>query len=309
MIRRVVIRGFKRFADVTLDMSGHAVLAGPNGTGKTTVLQAISAWSLALERWRQLRDYRRSPSYKKAPLTRQAFYAVPLRSFDLLWRNRAYRGAIEIQVLSSDGREITMELIANSTEQIYVRPKSDVPREVLETASLRTVLVPAMSGLVTEEPVYRPPMLDLLLGQARPGEMLRNLLLEASLEEQSGAWEKLRRSIQDLFGYELLPPSATGAHILAEYKIQAGGFRLDIASAGSGFQQALMLLTVLYTRPGSVLLLDEPDAYLHIILREAILAELKAVAASQGSQLIIATHSEAIINSAEPGELCAMRNQ
>ena len=40
---------------------------------------------------------------------------------------------------------------------------------------------------------------------------------------------------------------------------------LDIASAGSGFQQVLMLLAFLNTRTGSpCCLLDEPDAHLHM---------------------------------------------
>src|SRR5206468_6128951 len=120
------------------------------------------------------------------------------------------------------------------------------------------------------------------------------------------AWNRLRQSIQKLFGYTLLPPDASGAHIVSEYQARDGGPRLDIASAGSGFQQVLMLLTFLHTRPGAVLLLDEPDAHLHMILQDAIYGELRAVAARQKSQLIIATHSEVIINAVEPRELCVM---
>ena len=67
-----------------------------------------------------------------------------------------------------------------------------------------------------------------------------------------------------------------------------------------------MLLTFLYTHPASVLLLDEPDAHLHIILQDAIYGKLRAVAAEQKSQLIIATHSEVIIDTVEPQELCML---
>jgi hypothetical protein len=70
-----------------------------------------------------------------------------------------------------------------------------------------------------------------------------------------------------------------------------------------------MLLTFLHTRPGSVLLVDEPDAHLHVILQDAIYGELRSVAAKQNSQLIIATHSEVIINSVEPTELCLLLNE
>jgi hypothetical protein len=67
-----------------------------------------------------------------------------------------------------------------------------------------------------------------------------------------------------------------------------------------------MLLTFLHARPGSVLLLDEPDAHLHVILQDAIYGELRRVAADQHSQLVMATHSEVIINAVEPRELYVM---
>ncbi|MFI5341372.1 MAG: ATP-dependent endonuclease, partial [Candidatus Methylomirabilales bacterium] len=154
--------------------------------------------------------------------------------------------------------------------------------------------------------VYQRPKQDQLLGQGKPGDIIRNLLVEA---HRSNAWDPLQDSIKRLFGYELIPPDASGADIVAEYRAHPGGPRLDIASAGSGFQQVLMLLTFLYTRPASVLLLDEPDAHLHVILQDAIYGELRSVAAKQNSQLIIATHSEVIINSVDPTELCMILNQ
>ena len=326
MIRTVRIRGFKRFGEVEFRLPGHVVLAGPNNTGKTTVLQAIASWSLALRRWRELNDFRlrRGLAYGKAPIARQAFSAVPLRSFDLLWTDRRYRGQIEIELRHDAGWSVTMEFTADSTEQIYVRPKAktiaiptagtvsrpttkELAKEkanLLRGLDLQAVYVPPMTGLETNERLLQPVAVEQLLGLGRPGEVLRNLLAEANRDER--AWGALKTSIGKLFGYELLPPDASGAHILAEYTMAEGGPRLDIASAGSGFQQVLMLLAFLNTRQGAVLLLDEPDAHLHVILQDAIYHELRTVAARQRSQLIVATHSEVIINSVEPRELCVM---
>src|SRR5438552_13924161 len=83
-IRRVRIEGFKRFDNVEFVLPGHIVVAGPNNAGKTTLLQAIAAWNLALTRWKELNDFQlHNGHYARAPLARQAFSAVPLRSFDL----------------------------------------------------------------------------------------------------------------------------------------------------------------------------------------------------------------------------------
>ena len=140
--------------------------------------------------------------------------------------------------------------------------------------------------------------------------MLRNLLVEANRDEV--AWGALQESIEKLFGYRLRPPDTSGAHIVADYTIvDPSGVSpiLDIASAGSGFQQVLMLLAFLNSRPGAVLLLDEPDAHLHVILQDAIYHELRTVAARQRSQLVVATHSEVVINAVEPRELYVMLNE
>lgn len=306
MIRKLVLRRFKRFDGVAFSFAGHVVLAGPNNTGKTTVLQAVAAWDFSLRRWRQANDFsQHDGAYTKVPVTRQAFTAVPLRAFDLLWRERSYDNPVEIEVQSQAGWTLPMELIPDTTEQIYVRPRRDVATEVARNASAPAVFIPPMSGLVTEEPLYaNREFLDYRLSQARPGEVLRNVLVEASQSPET--WDLMVASIRRLFGYELLRPDPAGAHILSEYQASADGPRLDIASAGSGFQQVLMLLSHLYTRPGSVLLLDEPDAHLHVILQDAIYSELRGVAARQRSQLVIATHSEVVINSVDPDEVCVV---
>lgn len=305
MISQVTIRRFKRFHEITFNLPDHIVLAGPNNTGKTTVLQAIASWGLALSRWKQLNNFhRRGGAYEKAPIARQAFSAVPQRSYDLLWNDRAYRGSMEVRLRSSEGWTITMEFLADTTEQIYVRPKASDDPDTVKRADLKTVLVPPMTGLSTDEPVYQRPKVDQLLGQGRPGEIIRNLLVEA--HQSQSAWSALEASIKRLFAVDLLPPDPSGADIIAEYRTHAAGPRLDVASAGSGFQQVLMLLTFLYTRPASVLLIDEPDAHLHVILQDSIYSELRSVAARQNSQLIVATHSEVIINSVDPRELCIL---
>lgn len=307
MIRKVTLRRFKRFTEESFDFGGsHIVLAGPNNCGKTTVLQAIAAWSFALDRWKRLNDYQRhGGAFTKCPITRQTFSAVPLRTFELLWNDRQFeRGSpIEIELQPNSGMTVTMEFIPDTTEQIYVRPKPTEP-EWVRMANVQAVFVPPMSGLGTDEPVFQPPKIEQLLGQSRPGEVIRNLLLTAYNNQQ--AWERLTKTIHDLFCFELLPPDDTGADIIAEYRMSPDGKAFDIASAGSGFQQVLMLLTFLTTRQGSVLLLDEPDAHLHVFLQEAIFQRLREAAILSKSQLIVSTHAEVIIDSVDLADLCVL---
>ena len=307
-INKAIIRNFKRFKEESFDLDGNVVLAGPNNSGKTTLLQAIATWSLALERWRELDDYQRhGGAYTKAPIARQAFYSVPLRVFDLLWNERTLGSGIEIEIIL-DGETVPIEISHDSTEQVYVRPHKDVDSEWLKNIdhSFKPVFVPSMTGLSIEEPVYQQPKIKQLLGQGKPGDVLRNLLVET--HQNQDAWERLAQSIRDMFGYELLPPNAEGPNIIAEYQHsqKQKQAKFDITSAGSGFLQVLMLLTFLHSRQGRVLLLDEPDAHLHVILQDRIYSELRAAAQASNSQLIIATHSEVVINAVDPRELCAL---
>ena len=307
-ITRVTIKNFKCFSEETFEIGDNVIVAGPNNTGKTTLLQAIAAWHLALTRWRELNNYhRRGGGYEKAPIARQAFYSVPLRTFDMLWHegHRSYSNLIEITVRIGSV-EVPVEIINDSTEQVYVRPAKRADRDWLKNPDNipRPVFIPAISGLSTEEPVYQQPKIDQLLGQGKAGDVLRNLLVQTN--QNQDAWERLCETVKRVFNYELIPPNTTGANIIAEYQPIGAKERYDIASAGSGFRQVLMLLTFLSTRQGSVFLLDEPDAHLHVILQDSIYNELKSAARKSGSQLVIATHSEVVINAAEPKDVCAL---
>jgi energy-coupling factor transporter ATP-binding protein EcfA2 len=305
MIKEVVLRRFKQFENTLLELSGHVVLAGQNNSGKTTVLQALSAWSLGHEQWRTLSDLQKhNGAYARKPITRQAFSAVPLRSFELLWRDRNYTGTVEIEVATEAGWRLAMEFEADSTEQVYARPARTTPRQVLDQPAPALVYVSSIDGLEIEEPaINNPDWIRTLLGRQRPGSILRNLLLEVS---RTPRWDDLRASVRKLFGIELLVPQTPGGQIICEFQSVGKPYHLDVLSAGSGLHQVLLLLACLYTRAGSVLLIDEPDAHLHVYLQDTIFSELRQVAAKTNSQVILATHSEVIFRSVPPENLVVM---
>ncbi|MEJ0036601.1 MAG: AAA family ATPase [Gammaproteobacteria bacterium] len=305
-IQRVRLQRFKRFGEVTISIPEHVVFAGPNNSGKTTVLQAIAAWDLAVRRWMELGDFNARNGYKRQVIERLAFSAIPLVSFDLLFKDRATNQPVVVE-LTVDGRSIGVEFEYDSPVQLKVRPTwttSGDNLDWLRQHPVRTTIVPTMSGISREERRYADTAaIDDLLAQGRPGDVLRNLLLIANNNET--AWGALTASIKRLFNVELLPPQ-TGPVLRVEYRPLDGTQRFDIASAGAGFQQILMLLALLHTRTGNVILLDEPDAHLHLFLQDAIYSELRDVAVTSGSQLLIATHSEVLIDAVDPQRLCLM---
>ncbi len=285
MIDEVRISHFKRFeVDEVIDVSGDVVLlAGPNNSGKSTVLQALAAWNLAMQRWLAERGERQSQ--KRISLTVDEFTAAPVREMNLLWRNRR----------TADARRTGAGKATTKARPIVI------------TVSGSDAQGAAWTLAIELEPFRAAGYRDRLIGQGRPGEIVRNLLWEIWQQTDQTSWKALVKDIEDLFGYTLLPPvynATKQAFIICEYRPRSkGGIstpKLDIASAGSGFHQVLLLLAFFYAKPATVLLLDEPDAHLHFILQREVFNRLRAVAAQRRCQLIVATHAEALLDDTEP---------
>lgn len=324
MITEVTIENFKLFEEVTFKLDDAIVLAGPNNSGKSTLLQTIATWYLGSKRWLQERG-EKPPAKRKTgvPITRKEFTVVPLREMNLLWTDRR-TGAreegikpgtpnlIKIGVKgtrNSKEWEWPMEFQYANPEMVYVRPPRSKDKQEVgipdEVRELSVVYIPPFSGIVAEEPKHDIGYQDLLIGQGRPGEIIRNLLWEIS--EKNQHWDTLATQMKELFAIELQRPIyAPGKpFIVCEYR-PTGKRTLDIANIGSGSLQVLMLLAFLYARPATVLLLDEPDAHLHIILQREIYDILRKVAYERKCQLILATHSEVLIDSTDPSRIISM---
>lgn len=309
-VRRVTLKNFKRFGELNFEVPGHLVLAGPNNSGKTTLLQAIAAWSFGLAKWLELGadNNPRRNGFPWQDLERAQFSAVALRSFDQLWRDRRRGEPLEIglQLESGSPAPAVLEFRFKAQGLAQVRPRADFPVMLARIGGLdfNATFIPAISGLnpVERRLADREAIQD-LLGQARAGEVLRNLLVLTHQDET--AWRALNEALLRMFGIELLPPTR-GAALECEYKRRTGDTAFDISTAGSGVLQVLLVLSLMLTQRGHVLLIDEPDAHLHLILQRSIYGELRAVAAARGSQLLIATHSEQVIDTVDPRELCLM---
>jgi hypothetical protein len=323
MITKVTVRYFKLFDQQEFDLSGHIILAGPNNAGKTTLLQAITTWNLGLQKWRERARQQRTG----VPLTRQEFTALPLRELGHLWTDTLTGlrkdelqpgqklGQPRVLSISLEGStpqepwRLGFEFRYQNTELLYVKPFPEHIDQLPQAAQeISVVHIPPFSGIGPEETRYDRPYQDLLIGQGKAGDILRNLLLEVFLNEDKKPWHDLCEDVEEIFGYRLLPPSYVGTpYIICEYlkglprdKGKNGLPHLDIASAGSGFHQVLLLLGFFYARPSSVLLLDEPDAHLHVILQKQVYDMLRRIASQRRCQLVIATHSEVLIDGTSP---------
>ena len=306
MIRKVIIQNIKKIARQEFEIPQYLVIAGPNNSGKTTVLQAIAAWSEVASQWRENNSdlvRERDGNYPTTNLNVLDFNSISLADFNHLWKDKDVGSPASIR-LHTDHWEVGFELLYKEGEVADARPTKDIKEDDLEEyleKPLVPVYIPPFSQLEKEEAPLMPVAVNTRLASARGSSVLRNLLLAVSRDAQK--WKKLQDVVESFFGYRLSPPSGGSDRILTRYQHSEQGQLYDLNSAASGFLQVLMVYASLLHKDAAVVLIDEPDAHLHILLQEKMYRDLSEYARSNKAQLIIATHSEQIINAARSENL------
>jgi hypothetical protein len=157
-----------------------------------------------------------------------------------------------------------------------------------------------MSGLAAHELKLETGAINVKIGEGRTAEVLRNLCYQIRSSGDTEPWISVVNTIRELFGVTLHPPEyiIERGELTMVYEEMGTGVILDISSAGRGLHQTLLLLAYLYSHPGAVLLLDEPDAHLEILRQRQIFNLLIQSAQKTNSQIIAASHSEVVLNEA-----------
>lgn len=324
MLTRLRIRNFKRLSDVEIELGQAVVLIGPNNSGKTTTLQALALWDVGLRQWNSKRGGKSPEKRPGVTINRRDLIAIPVPVANLLWRGLHVREGQDLGDGRSRTKNILIEIVLDgitegnawtcgfefdyaNEESFYCRPlrlsDSQQPQRMPvppEASTVRVAYLPPMSGLAATEPKWEPGRINVLVGEGQTAQVLRNMAYQIYNDSPDGVWRDLVGHMKDLFGIELDSPAyiKERGELTMTYRDVGGAARLDLSSSGRGLQQTLLLLTHLYANPGTVLLLDEPDAHLEILRQRQTYLLLTEVAKAQGSQIIAASHSEVVLNEA-----------
>lgn len=310
LIHYLEIQNFKRFGDKQrIELEHPSVLIGPNNCGKTSAIQALALWSQAIRTWFDVRRDSLAKERTATSLNRLNIVAVPVQRTRFFWHNTHVRtGNKNIEMTIAVGLEyqgsiahLAMRFRNQGDELVYCSPDPSSLGDlelIRHAASLKIELLYPMSGLETEEPMLQPGRIDVLLGQGQTAQVLRNLCLmvyRASVED----WERICKLMHRLFHIELLNPLETSrGSIELQYRQPGVKETLDVSSSGRGFQQMLLIFAYLFSHKGSVLMVDEPDAHLEILRQKQVYVLLRDIASENGSQVIMVTHSEVILDEA-----------
>lgn len=145
--------------------------------------------------------------------------------------------------------------------------------------------------------------------------VIRNLLYDTK-EQVPENYQLLIRRLAEDFEFKIAEVDFSekkDIYVKAYYseKIGSQPLEFDFSASGSGFMQVLQILTAIYRycpQSSRVVLLDEPDAHLHPNMQVALIESLRKVQDELGIQIILSTHSTAIIENAMPTEIVPVYN-
>lgn len=340
MITRLTLRNFKSIGEQVYDFTQFDLLVGRNNCGKSTVLQAMAIWQFCVDEFHRSKRTGNTGIQIVLP----NFTALPVPEFILLWKDRTDRAyppdkttgkkkqefiLIEILLDWQDSAENTgsfgVQLRYHSPQTIYAIPAGGWAkfRELERSGKLPQVAyVPPFSGLEPMEKWLDISPMRQQVGKGQPGSVLRNLLLRVSsapARDGNGAaktlppsvtetdWQELATVVERWFSVKISEPkyeSTKDVYITVEYAQNSRSY--DIIAGGSGFHQTLTLLAFLFGYRPTTILLDEPDAHLHVNLQREILDYFKRKSLELGTQFLIATHAEEFARGVDPSQIISL---
>ena len=333
MITNIRIRNFKTLEDAEFKLgAAPVVLVGPNSCGKTSILQALTMWHYGVSEWCQRHNWRKRPGSDQPrgvgnPL--KSFSALVAPEAKMIWRGQKIaeskiKGGRKVPIridvagetTSGEPWDISAEFNHQGHNNIHCfpvvsgskkrEPNADIAKRWASVLPRMAFLQP-MSGMSEEEDELRPGSIDDRLGKGKTADVLRNICYQLlhpdgnygkdAMKRRREHWEKVKDIIAKKFFVRLGDPHpGPRGKILLTYREHGEDY--DLSCGGRGFHQTLLLLAYLYSNPDSVVLLDEPDAHLEIVRQRDNFSIYSEAAGEIRSQLIIASHSEVVMNRA-----------
>jgi Fe-S cluster assembly ATPase SufC len=305
---------------VSFPISQSVVIIGPNNSGKSTIFQALCLWEIGVKNYLVARKKSDLDGKGYVVINRRDLINSPISDARFLWRNKKvteYSKDVKTQHIKL---EIELEGESNGinwvckTEFNFVNAESFTCRVVSGLKEIQQLyendmgihfgFLQPMSGISTLEDKLQQGAIDRRLGEGKTAEVLRNICYEVLYPEINSAenaeknWLSLCKAIEEMFGAKLQKPEFIKVTGTIQLEYVEDGIKYDISSGGRGFQQTLLLLAYMYASPNTILLLDEPDAHLEVIRQRQAFQLINQLAEENNSQILIASHSEVVLNEA-----------
>ena len=294
------LRGFKCFQDKELTLNNITVLTGNNGSGKSSVIQALLLVREAVEKCVLINGGRLIAGEKEIALN--GYRCLRLGNFDEICHNGA--DGICISINGIDFRIGQGEETGDGIVMVDM-PCEDMSR--LPDYLTRTefyYLNAERIGPRRESDVRPMPYLQ----SGDCGEWAGNVLLEASksfpkVDEkrliEKGDTVNFNIQVDRWMSYifsEISIKTQPLTEQVCQVKLRGSKVTVNTPNTGFGYTYALpVVIDGLLARQGCLLIVENPEAHLHPRAQSNIGFFLGKMAAA-GLQIVIETHSEHVVN-------------
>lgn len=299
-ITSIRFRNYKAFQDFSISLTSFNVLVGPNNAGKSTVLGALRILSEGIRRARS-----RTSELIDDPKGRQVrAYTIRLEglpvSTENVFHNYDESTPATVDFRLSNGNSLILCFPERGSCSMIPDAQRPIrsPSDFKKHFNIEVALVPVLGPVDHIEPLYQKEAARLALLSHGASRNFRNIWYHFP-----DGFDEFRKTIQETWpGMDIQPPELlSGAeHTHLCMFCPEERYPREIFWAGFGFQVWCQMLTfILRAKAASVLVIDEPDIYLHSDLQRQLVGLLTDL----GPQVIVATHSAEIIAEVEPQAL------
>lgn len=274
------------------------VLVGANNAGKSSILDAFRALSGAFRYARtrlpeRLRNHDGQLIYG---------YKIPESSIPVNPQNLQtdYSDAPSVLEFFIEGGEIIRLYLSKSLSPVLC---FDSQRKITSLIKLKEsfptliAVVPTLGPFEEQEELLNKEYVERWASTRRGHRLFRNYWLN----QPATVFEEFKARLEATWnGMTVLRPEVDFSSKDVRMFAKEGRIDREVSWAGFGFQVWMQILThLLSAQSASVLIIDEPEVYLHPDLQHKLFALLSGM----NCQVILATHSIEIINDADADDL------
>lgn len=306
MIKSLRLINFRGFVDHTVEFAPFTLLTGQNNAGKTTIIEALRVISVAQSKTKNAR-YENAPSEFDQFVTGAVFrFSLKTIDFDESNIHHNYRTnepAI-IKMTLTNNCKVTVYLGRDPADR-YCQLQFAGGQKVHSRADgcsgqfHQVFVMPPVGSLLANETARDKRYLRENINGYLSYRHIRNQMADMPSEfqrfktELEKTWEGLQvRSLEYVHRED-------GSHY--ELEIRDGRYPAEVARLGSGLQAWIQTLWFLSrVNLGGIIVLDEPDVYLHADLQKKL---IRLLGQSEYRQKVVATHSIEMISDVSPEEV------
>ncbi|MCE8440164.1 ATP-dependent nuclease, partial [Rhodovulum sulfidophilum] len=298
-ITAIRFRNYKRLQNFTLRAQDGNILVGPNNSGKSSILDAFRLLEAGIRYSR-----RKRPSLLNTPEGVFDGYeipeaACPFHLVNVITNYDDNEAVIEFD--HENGATAHLRLTNDRTVRFFIDARGrrfGTSKQFREAFPVDLIVVPTLSPLESYEPLIQQETVRRNRTTRLAARSFRNIWYLEDDAQFKVFKERVERAWD---GVSLQPPELvrdTPARV--EMYFEENRVTREIQWAGFGFQVWLQIHTHLIRgNQGSILVLDEPDIYLHPDLQHRLYKDVKELF----GQYFLATHAVEIINVAETSEI------